>query len=141
MRSAEIIKAGERADMAALLSIGIAAASSALVTEGAGIILYILLGTVIITAALLGLHKKFLAYLHGIGWPRLTIFLALFFPLSGLLIFTIYPLAIGFAASAGVPLKSRIILLSIISGLLAFSNLVVLIINIFSLLRGRQTDH
>ena len=141
MRSAEIIKAGERADLAALLSIGIAAATSALVAEGKGIILYILIGTVIITVALLGLHKKPLASLHGIGWPRLTIFLALFFPLSGLLIFALYPFAIGFVASAGVPLKSRIILVSIISGLLAFSNLVVLILNIFSLFRGRQTNH
>ena len=141
MRSAEIIKAGERADLTALLSIGIAAASSALVAEGVGIILYILIGTVITAAALFGLHKKFLAYLHGIGWPRLTIFLALFFPLCGLLIFVLYPFAIGFIASAGVPLKSSIILLSIISGLLAFSNLVVLIINIFSIFRGRQTDH
>jgi hypothetical protein len=137
MQGAEL-RASQRAAWILLLSLGIAFGSSALTSEGASIVLYILLGIVIVATAVSGLYRRPLEWLHRSGGRRLAGFLAVFLPLGGTLIFILYPLAVGFVASAGADVRTKFAIVAVISGVIAIANLLVLVLNVADLLRSRQ---
>jgi hypothetical protein len=133
-------KASHRAVLVSLLSLGIAFGSAALTSDGADIVLYILLGTAFLAIVVSGLYRRPLAWLTGAGGRGLAGFLAVFLPLGGLVIFTLYPLAVGFAASAGATVRSKFAAVAVISGVIALANAAILASNAVSLLRSRRAE-
>ena len=121
-----------------LLSLGIAFGSAALTSEGASAVAYILLGIVIVAAVVSRLYRRPLSWLDRIGGRGLAGFLGVFLPLGGVLIFILYPLAVGFVATAGADVRTNFAIVAVISGVIALANLGVLILNIVDLLRSRR---
>ena len=131
-------RASQRAVRVLLLSLGIAFGSAALTSEGASIVLYVVLGIVIIAIAVARLYRRPLEWLHRSGGRRIAGVLAVLFPLGSALIFTLYPLAVAFVASVGADVRTRFAIVAVISGVIAIANLLVLVMNIVDLLRSRQ---
>ncbi len=109
-------RASQRAVWVLLLSLGIAFGSAALTSEGASIVLYVVLGIVIIAIAVARLYRRPLEWLHRSGGRRLAGVLAVLFPLGTALTFTLYPLAVAFVASAGADVRTRFAIVAVISG-------------------------
>ena len=139
MQTAETAKASERAWFVGLLSLGGAAASSALVSEGTSAVAYVLLGLLIVGAALAGLHKRIHGFLHRLGGRWLAGFLAVFVPLGGTVVFALYPVGIGFALAVGVPLDAKFIVVAAVSSVLCLANLAALVVNTAAILGNRQS--
>lgn len=124
-----------------LISAGLASGISVLVTDSVGKTLSILFGIGFFLIVLLGFHKRISGYFRRIGGSGLMNFLAVFMPLGGLLIFVLYPIAVGTITSLGIAFDTSIIVIAIVSGLLAIANLVVLIMNISSLLHRPKVSN
>jgi len=131
-------KVSQRAVSVSLLSLGVALGSAALTSEGASAVAYILLGIVIVAAVVSRLYRRPLSWLDRIGGRGLAGFLGVFLPLGGVLIFILYPLAVGFVATAGADVRTNFAIVAVISGVIALANLGVLILNIVDLLRSRR---
>jgi len=137
MRGAEQ-KASQRAILVSLLGLGIAFGSAALTSDGASIVLYILLGIAIVAIAVSGLYRRPLDWLNRSGGRRLAGFLAVFLPLMGVAVFVLYPVAVGFGAVVGLDIRTNFAIVAVISGVIALANLAVLVLNVIDLLRSRQ---
>ena len=131
-------KASQRAVLTMLLSLGIAFVVAALTGEGAVIFLYILLGLAILIVAISGLYRRPLGSLNRACGGTLARVYAVIFPLVGFFIFILFPIAMAFAAAAGVEVQMKFAVVATILFLLALANLVVLVVNIVELIRVRQ---
>ncbi|HLC01713.1 MAG TPA: hypothetical protein VJK02_01625 [Anaerolineales bacterium] len=131
-------KASQRAVSVLLLSLGLAFGSAALTSEGASAVVCILLGIVIVATVVSGLYRRPLGWLNRTGGRGLARFLGVFLPLGGALLFILYPLAVGFVATAGADVRTNFAIVAVISGVIAPANLGVLILNTVDLLRSRR---
>ena len=131
-------KASQRAVLTMLLSLGIAFFVAALTGEGAVIFLYILLGLAFVGVAISGLYQRPLGSLNRACGGTLARVFAVFFPLANFLIFILYPIAVAFAMAVGVDVQTKFTVVAAILFLLSIGNLVILIINIFEIIRVRQ---
>lgn len=137
MQSAEVLKASQRAVLVALLSIGVAFGSATISSAGTDAILYLLVGLLLVALAAFGIYKRVLDSLYRIGGRKLATFFALFFPITSLVTFALYPLAVGLVASLGATVRTNFALIAAISAVLAIANLAVLVMNILDLRRSR----
>ena len=131
-------KASQRAVSVLLLSLGIAFGSAALTSEGASAVAYILLGIIIVATVVSGMYRRPLGWLNRTGGRGLAGFLGVFLPLGGVFIFILYPLAVGFGATAGADIRTDFAIVAVISGVNALANLAILILNVVDLLRSRR---
>lgn len=139
MGSADNSKAGDRAALAAFLTLGISSLVAALTSDGATLVLWLIVGGVIIALVLASIHKRIMAFFSRLGGSVLVGFLAIFFPLAAILLFIIYGIGIGFTFAAGIPLGPEFVLLLGLALVLVLGNLSVLVANAALLLRNRDT--
>ncbi len=139
MKNAQKMKLSERATAVALLSVGASSLVSVLTTEGFVSVILILLGIASIGAVVAGLHKRLLASLGRTAGEGLIGFLAVFLPLIGIVVFSLYPIGLSIGAAAGIRIPNEFIVTAIVSGLGFLANLLVLIMNVIGLLRASKS--
>lgn len=140
MVSADNSKAGDRAALAAFLTLGIASLVAAATSEGATSVLWIIVGGAAIAFVLAGIHKRIMAFFSRIGGSVFVGFLAIFLPLAAILLFLIYGIGLGLAFAAGIPLGAEFVFLLVLALVLVLGNLSVLVANSVLFLRNRDTS-
>ena len=138
MSNAGSLRAGERAALAAILTLSLAAVSSAFTREGLGVIIWALLAIGLAASTVGGLHKRLMAFIERIGGRTLVGFLAIFLPVGAILIFLLYGIGIGFVLASGIPLATDVLLLTFLAFLIVLGNLIVLVLNAVTLLRKHE---
>lgn len=130
MLTAGVNHASERAVFVLIASLGIALVVGGLAGQEGLNWLYFAAGIGALAIAGLRLYRPVVDFINtGAGSVALG-FLAIVLPLMGVIIFALYPLAIGFVSSAGIDVESGLVILATASGLLALLNLATLIVNI-----------
>lgn len=135
MNNAGSLRAGERGALAAILTLSLAAAASAITRQGIEILVWVLIAIVLAVIAVAGLHRRLLAFVDRKGGSTLNGFLAIFLPLGAIVIFLVYAIGVTFALVSGVPLGTDLALLTILAYIIVLGNTLVLILNTVSLLQ------
>jgi len=137
MVSADNLEAGDRAALAAFLTLGIASIVAAATSEGATLVLWLFVGGAAIALVLVGIHKRIMAFFLRIGGSILVGFIAIFLPLAAILLFLVYGIGLGLAFAAGIPLGAEFVFLLVLALILVLGNLIVLVANGALFLRNR----
>ncbi|HLC02502.1 MAG TPA: hypothetical protein VJK02_05655 [Anaerolineales bacterium] len=127
----------ERAVTAALGSSGVIAISYGFVEESPARILWLGFGLVAILVAVVGRRSASATSALKLIPPRLARFLAIFVPTIVFLAFTLYTIMGASGFLVGMTLPTSLLLLIAASTVVAFLNLVILLINLRHLHRTR----
>lgn len=137
MTSVDSAKRAERAIGIAMVSFGLTAFAGAMVSEGLGISISIVLGLALVWMAMAGVPGKLVALLEGSAIGAVIPSLALLAPLAAFILLAFYPATFGIALSIGADLPLDIWIVMGISALAAIVNLGFFISNTVAVIRSR----
>lgn len=130
MNSADSSRRLERAVAAALGSSGVIAISYGFAEESPARIFWLVFGLVAILIAVVGRRRAATASVLTLIPPRLARFLALFVPTIAFMAFALYTIIGASGLLVGMTLPTSLLLLIAVSTVVAFLNLVTLLVNL-----------
>ncbi len=130
MLIAGVKHATDRAVLVLIVSLGIALAVGGLAGQEGTNWLYLLAGIGALAIGGFRLYRPAVDFINRGTGSIISGFLAIVLPLISVVIFALYPMAIGFVSSSGINIESGLVILAATSGFLALLNLATLIVNI-----------
>ncbi len=130
MLIAGVKHATDRPVLVLIVSLGVALVVGGLAGQESTNWLYLIIGIGALAVGGFRLYRPVVDFINRGAGSIISGFLALVLPLISLVVFALYPLAIGFVSSSGISIELGLVILAATSGLLALLNLATLIVNI-----------